>query len=68
MKTFTLRLDTEPYEELEKLATIYGVSKTAVLTNLIRGEYNKYEGDPTIQRTLDMIADLKTVLAKYQDE
>lgn len=68
MKTFTLRLDEEPYGELEKLSTIYGLSKTAVLTNLIRAEYNKYESDPNIQKALDMLSDLKGVLSKYQEQ
>lgn len=67
MKTFTLRLDTEPYEELEKLSTIYGISKTAVLTNIIRAEYSKYDSDPQVQKALDMMSDLKAVLAKYQE-
>lgn len=65
MKTFTYRMKDDVYEELESLSALLKVSKTQVLDNLIRFEYNKFESDPEVKKALGLLSELQALTDKY---
>lgn len=66
MQAFTVRFDEDVYNELSFLADLCGVSKNAVVNQLIRAEFNKYQEDPKIKKMLDNVAEFKGMLEEFQ--
>ena len=66
MKAFTLRLEDDVAEELDKLTTMLGVSKNAFINLVIRQEYSKYGEDPKILKIFEQMQEMKALLEKYK--
>ena len=65
MQAFTVRFDEDVYNELSFLSDLYGVSKNAVVNQLIRAEFNQYQEDPKIKKMLDNVAEFKGLLEEF---
>lgn len=68
MKTFSLRLEDDVYEELEKLAKLRGISKNRAVSDMIRVSYNEIEADPKVQKLLEQMNEIKTLLDKFEKD
>lgn len=68
MKSFTVRLDDDVYEELGKLAKLRGVSLNRTLSDIIRVSYNEIEADPKVQKLLEQMNEIKTLLDKFEKD
>ena len=68
MKSFTVRLDDDVYEELGKLAKLRGVSLNRTLSDIIRVSYNEIEADPKVQKLLEQMNEIKTLLNKFEQD
>lgn len=66
MQAFTVRFDEDVYRELSFLADLSGVSKNALVNQLVRAEFNKYQEDPKIKKMLDNVAEFKGMLEEFQ--
>lgn len=66
MQAFTVRFEEDVYNELSFLADLSGVSKNALVNQLIRAEFNKYQEDPKIKKMLDNVAEFKGMLEEFQ--
>lgn len=64
----TVRLDEDVKKELDNLCSVYGVSKNYLVSMLIRQEYNKVETDPKIQKTLEQINQLKSLIEQFSND
>lgn len=68
MKSFTVRIEDEVYTELDKLAKLRGLSLNRTISDLIRVSYNEIEADPKVQKLLEQMNEMKTLLAKFEVE
>lgn len=66
MKAFTLRLEDDVADELDKLTTMLNVSKNSFINLLIRQEYSKYGEDPKIKKIFEQMQEMKALLEKYK--
>jgi len=67
-RTFSVRVDDDVFEELEVLARVTGQSKNAVVNNLIRAEYDKYDSDPKVKLAIKQLKELKETLERFEAE
>lgn len=66
MQAFTVRFEDDVYKELSFLADLYGVSRNALVNQLVRTEFSKYQEDPKIKKMLDNVAEFKGMLEQFQ--
>lgn len=69
MKTFSIRLEDDVYEELEFLRNvIFSRSKSSVIEGLIRQEYHKHKSDPRMKKAIESIEQIKSIVEGMKNE
>lgn len=66
MKAITIRFEDDVYNELAFLSDLSKVSRNALVNQLVRAEFNKYQDDPKIKKMLDNVAEFKGMLEEFQ--
>jgi len=67
-RTFSVRVDDDVFNELEVLARATGQSKNAVVNNLIRAEYDKYDSDPKVKLAIKQLKELQETFERFEAE
>lgn len=65
VRSFTLRLDSESYDMLDKLSKLCRVSKQQYIVSFIRSEYDKLQGNPELMNLLDQLSNLTDQINKF---
>lgn len=63
-----VRFADDVREELEKLCDLTGLSKTAMLTYLVRQEYNRLYSDPVMSDLQSQLEKFQSALAEMSDK
>lgn len=66
MKATTIRFEDDVFKELEFLSDLCNISRNALVNQLVRAEFNKYQEDPKIKKMLDNVAEFKGMLEEFQ--
>lgn len=66
MKATTIRFEDDVFKELEFLSNLCNISRNALVNQLVRAEFNKYQEDPKIKKMLDNVAEFKGMLEEFQ--
>lgn len=59
-KAYNFRLTPEVNDHLDFLCSVTGVSRTAFITGMIESEYDRYQGNPELQKVLGKMMELKS--------
>lgn len=66
MKAITIRFEDDVYNELAFLSDLASVSRNALVNQLVRAEFHKYQDDPKIKKMLDNMVEFKGMLEEFQ--
>lgn len=61
-KACNFRFPVEVVEHLDALCQVSEVSRTAFLTAIIEREYDRYKGNPELQKLISQMQDMKKQL------
>lgn len=59
-KAYNFRLSPEVNDHLDFLCTVTGMTRTALITGMIEGEYDRYQGNPELQKVLNKMMELRS--------
>lgn len=59
-KAYNFRLSPEVNDHLDFLCNVTGMTRTALITGMIETEYDRYQGNPELQKVLGKMMELKT--------
>ena len=68
MPNICIKFDSPVYEELNFLSDTFGISKNAVIRNLIRQEYSRYQDDPVVLDAVTKMVAIREILENKSSE
>ena len=58
-KPYNFRLSPEVNEHLDFLAQVTGMTRTSLITSWIETEYDRYQGNPELQKLIAQMKDME---------
>lgn len=68
MKTISVRLQDDVYNELSELAKLRGSSMNSIVSDLIRGTYHEIKKDPKVETALKQMNQLRELIESFSAE